>query len=142
MLELLHEAEERRGRRTSEGKGASSIDANGTTINDAPFLSGVQPTCNLRLRTSRILTVVRAAKPGDGRNSKLYWAACRFGELIAAGSATREIAQFMLLSAARYNGHVTKRGLAQTLRTIRSGLDRRTQASDPIFLDECEEAAS
>jgi hypothetical protein len=108
-----------------EGKGASqNIGHHSTTIRDAPSPYGVQPTRNLRLRTGHIMSVLQTAKPGDGRNAKLYWAACRFGELIAEGSVPREIAEFMLLGAARYNGHVAKHGADQTMATIRSGLDR------------------
>jgi hypothetical protein len=109
-----------------EGKGASQniVGERSPIFRDAPSPYGVQPTRNLRLRTSHIMSVLQTAKPGDGRNAKLYWAACRFGELIAEGSVPREIAEFMLLGAARYNGHVAKHGADQTMATIRSGLDR------------------
>jgi hypothetical protein len=93
--------------------------------NDAPLYSAPQPTLNLRIRTKRILDVVQTARAGDGRNAKLYWAARRFGELIAEGKVKRSVAEFMLLGVAHYNGHVAKRGLKQTEDTIASGLDHQ-----------------
>jgi hypothetical protein len=109
-----------------EGKGASFPGVDDLTQkNDAPFPSGVQPTRNLGMRTGRILNVVQKARAGDGRNAKLYWAARRFGELVAEGLVARSVAEFMLLGVARYNGHVAKRGIDQTKATIRSGLDHQ-----------------
>jgi hypothetical protein len=86
---------------------------------------GVQRTRHVGMRTQNILAVVMNAGPGDGRNGKLYWASRRFGELIAEGLVPRECAEIMLLSVARYNGHVAKRGLYQTKATIASGLDHQ-----------------
>jgi hypothetical protein len=108
-------------------------DSNGTKEtkeNDAPArtnLSGVQPTRNIRKRTDRVLNVVQSARAGDGRNKKLYWAARRFGEMIAEGLVVRKVAEFMLLGVAQYNGHVAKRGLKQTKDTIASGLDHEIE---------------
>jgi hypothetical protein len=102
-------------------KGVDSL-----TNRDAPCQSH---TRNVGLRTSRILTVLQTAKPGDGRNKKLYWAARRFGELIAEGLVSRKVAEFMLLGVAHYNGHVAKRGLKQTEDTIASGLDYQMGSS-------------
>jgi hypothetical protein len=117
----------REGKGASQTNGKSPADVWAAPSPSGVQLSGVQPTRNLRMRTGHILSVLQNARPDDGRNAKLYWAARRFGELIAAGSVTREIAEFMLLSAAQYNGHVAKRGLDQTVATIRSGLDHQIE---------------
>jgi hypothetical protein len=85
--------------------------------------AGVQKTRNVGARSQNILAVVMNAKAGDGRNKKLYWAARRFGELIAEGLVPRENAEIMLLSVARYCGTLAKRGLKQTNDTIASGLN-------------------
>jgi hypothetical protein len=92
MLMLLRESTERSGADWGETPLSKS----------APFRSEDQPTLpkttrNLGTRTSRIMTVLYNAGPGDRRNKKLYWAARRFGQLIAEGSMTREIAEEMLL---------------------------------------------
>jgi hypothetical protein len=104
----------------AKGKGASKTFETGRS-----GLSGVQRTRNVRMRTGKILGVVQRARAGDGRNAKLYWAARRFGELVAEGLVGREIAEDMLLGVARYNGHVAKHGRVQTDATIRSGLDHK-----------------
>jgi hypothetical protein len=116
-------AQERKGAFSPNGESNSNESHTNGKRENAPSPSIVQPTRNLRLRTSRILAVVQNAKPGDERNEKLYWAARRFAELIAEGFVTRKIAEAVLLSAAWYNGHVAKRGLKQTEDTIASGLD-------------------
>jgi hypothetical protein len=109
-----------------EDKGASL-----SREGDAPVSSGgVQLTRSVGQRTRYILDVVMNARAGDGRNARLYWAACRFAELVAEGLVRREAAETMLLSVAKYNGHVAKRGLAQTKATIRSGLNHQIAEKD------------
>jgi hypothetical protein len=107
-----------------------------TEKKDAASCFHAQPTRDLGTRTSRILKVVQFAKAGDQRNDALYWAACRFGELIAEGLVTAEIAETVLLGAARYNGHESKHGHKQTVDTIHSGLGRtpNTMAEDPTAI--------
>jgi hypothetical protein len=113
-------------------KGASpSLGSSGSSLGgDAPFAP--EPTRSVGSRATRILTVVQGARPGDGRNKKLHWGACRFAELIAEGVVKREAAEFMLLGVAKCNGHVAKHGLKQTKATIRSGLNstQSTQGLD------------
>lgn len=64
---------------------------------------------------------VRAAAVGE-RNSRLFWAACRAGEHIAAGRATQETATAALLDAARSVGLGDREAAA----TITSGIRRAT----------------
>jgi hypothetical protein len=110
-------------------KGASPSLPHGREANSNARSGGVQRTRHLGMRTHDILAVVMNAGPGDGRNKKLYWAARRFGELIAEGLVSRVSAEIMLLSVARYCGTVAKRGLKQTNDTIASGLNHPVSSS-------------
>lgn len=62
---------------------------------------------------------VAAGTAGD-RNGRLYWAACRAGELIAAGQASTEMIMEQLMSAAAAAG--LRGGEAEARRTITSGM--------------------
>jgi hypothetical protein len=79
------------------------------------------PTRNLTRRTQRILLVVEKAPVGV-RNAHLYWAACRFSEIVAEGVLSREVAKQVLLSAAQLCGLTRDDGIAATEKTIASGL--------------------
>jgi hypothetical protein len=79
------------------------------------------PTRNLTRRTQRILLVVEKAPVGV-RNARLYWAACRFSEIVAEGVLSREVAKQALLSAAQLCGLTRDDGIAATEKTIASGL--------------------
>jgi hypothetical protein len=79
------------------------------------------PTGNLTRRTQRILLVVEKAPVGV-RNARLYWAACRFSEIVAEGVLSREVAKQVLLSAAQLCGLTRDDGIAATEKTIASGL--------------------
>ena len=79
------------------------------------------PTRNLTRRTQRILRVVENAPVGV-RNARLYWAACRFSEIVAEGVLSREVAKQVLLSAAQLSGLTSDDGIAATEKTIASGL--------------------
>ena len=79
------------------------------------------PTRNLTRRTQRILRVVENAPVGV-RNARLYWAACRFSEIVAEGVLSREVAKQVLLSAAQLSGLTRDDGVAATEKTIASGL--------------------
>jgi putative DNA primase/helicase len=82
-----------------------------------------EPTINLCRRTERILRVVEDAKPGT-RNSRLYWAACRFGEIVAEGRLQLVVAEQLLRSAAHLCGLVRDDGARAVMATIVSGLRR------------------
>jgi hypothetical protein len=81
----------------------------------------LSPTRNLTRRTQRILRVVENAPVGV-RNARLYWAACRFSEIVAEGVLPREVAKQVLLSAAQLCGLIRDDGIAATEKTIASGL--------------------
>ena len=68
---------------------------------------------------------VAETPPGE-RNSVLFWAACRFGEVVAAGRITYEEAEDGLLDAAYQCGLVDDDGEYAVLATIGSGLDHET----------------
>jgi hypothetical protein len=57
--------------------------------------SPFEPTINLPRRTEHILRVVETAQPGT-RNARLFWAACRFGEIIAEGRLRPAVAEAVL----------------------------------------------
>jgi len=81
------------------------------------------PTINLCRRTDQILRVVEYAKPGT-RNDRLYWAACRFGEIMAEGRLKRGVAAQLLKSAAQICGLERDDGERAVVATILSGLRR------------------
>jgi hypothetical protein len=65
--------------------------------------------------------VVEMAPPST-RDARLFWAACRFGEIVAEGLLNPPLAEQVLTSAAHFNGLVRDDGLAQVKATIASGL--------------------
>ena len=79
------------------------------------------PTRNLTRRTQHILRAVENAPVGV-RNARLYWAACRFSEIVAEGVLPREVAKQVLVSAAQLSGLTRDDGVAATEKTIASGL--------------------
>ena len=102
-----------------EGAGRGGAYGAGGFLPPAPSRRSIQ---GIQKRVRRILQVVECARHGDGRNDKLYWAACRFSEMIADGVMPEAIAWKLLEGAARVCGHVAKHGLVQTRATIASGL--------------------
>jgi len=70
-------------------------------------------------RVRGLLSHVAAGAPGD-RNGRLYWAACRAGELAAAGRIEAEIVMEQLVSAALTAGIAG--GEREARRTVASGL--------------------
>jgi hypothetical protein len=85
------------------------------------------PTKNLIRRTGRILLVVENAPVGI-RNDRLFWAACRFAEIVAEGRLQLAVAEHLLLSAAQVCGLIRDDGLAQARSTIASGLRTGSRA--------------
>jgi len=84
--------------------------------------SEIEPTANLKLRSSYILNKVERARPGE-RNRLLFWGSCRHGEMIAEGRIKREIAERLLEGAARINGLWRDDGVDQVRATVRSGIE-------------------
>jgi hypothetical protein len=80
-----------------------------------------QPTRDLRKRTEAVLRIVEMAPPST-RNDRLFWAACRFGEIAAEGLLTLPVAEQVLIVAAYLNGLVRDDGIARVRATIASGL--------------------
>ena len=87
----------------------------------APLRGKPQQTRDLRKRTKSILRFVEMA-PTLTCNDRLFWAACRFGEIVAEGLLNPPVAGQVLTSAAHLNGLVRDDGLAQVRATIASGL--------------------
>jgi hypothetical protein len=83
----------------------------------------LEPTINLCRRTDHILRVVEDAEPGT-RNQRLYWAACRLGEIVAEGRLQLVVAEQLLRSAAHLCGLVRDDGARGVMATIASGLRR------------------
>lgn len=79
-------------------------------------------------RLESVLDFLLSSRPGDGRNGRLYWAACRLAELIAEDVLEPAAAEHALMRAAEENGHTGKHGEHQTRATIESGLRRRSAA--------------
>lgn len=75
-----------------------------------------------RERLEGVLSFLLEARPGDGRNARLFWASCRCAEMIAAGELDRSVAEQVLYRAAEECGHVSKHGDGPTRATIASGL--------------------
>ena len=82
---------------------------------------GVSTTRNLRKRTKHILRIVERAEEGT-RNNRLFWAACRFGEMVAEGVVREPVAVQLLESAATLCGLVVDDGRGRVRATIASGL--------------------
>ncbi len=89
----------------------------------ASCLTATGPTKNLMVRSARILSKVETAPVGT-RNKCLFWAACRFAEMIAEGVVTRRVAEAVLEAAASVNGLTRDDGLGAVRATIASGLKR------------------
>ena len=97
---------------------------------------GVSTTRNLRKRTEHILRLVERAEEGT-RNNRLFWAACRFGEMVAEGVIRETVAVQLLESAATLCGLVADDGMSRVRATIASGLERRrTCAGDLAMMEE------
>jgi hypothetical protein len=96
---------------------------------DAPGFRSTKPgastprnkTRNVQDRSAAILRVLETAPVGT-RNDRLFWAACRFGEMLAEGAIALEVAAQLLANAAGATGLVRDDGAAAVLATIRSGL--------------------
>ena len=81
----------------------------------------VEPTGNLKLRSTYILNKVERARVGE-RNRLLFWGSCRHGEMIAEGRIKREVAERLLEGAAKTNG-LWRDGAGDVRATIRSGIE-------------------
>jgi hypothetical protein len=92
---------------------------------DAPSGARMQPTRDLRKRTKHILRLVELAQPST-RNDRLFWAACRFGEMLNEGVIGRQVAEQLLTSAARLCRLQEDDGPEQVRATIASGLKTGT----------------
>jgi hypothetical protein len=78
-----------------------------------------------RRRVRELLNIV--VRTHEGRNDTLNRIAFIFRELIGAGVIAYDAAESLLLDAATLNGYVQKDGLADAVRTIRSGLGSQSQ---------------
>jgi hypothetical protein len=87
------------------------------------------PTQSVALRSKYLLRKVeQATPPSNGqpgeRNATLHWASCRHGNMIGEGSfKSREVAEHLLIEAAKVCGIWQDDGEEQCLATIRSGIE-------------------
>jgi hypothetical protein len=86
----------------------------------------LEPTRNIPRRVERILRVVETAPRGT-RNDRLYWAACRFAEIVAEGKLKPNVAEQLLSSAAWLCGLTPDDGKRAVEATITSGLRSRSR---------------
>jgi Bifunctional DNA primase/polymerase, N-terminal len=80
------------------------------------------PTLSVPLRSKHLLRSVENGEPGN-RNNLLHWSACRFGNMIGEGKMLRNVAEQLLVAAAKGSGLWREDGEAQCQATIKSGLD-------------------
>jgi hypothetical protein len=80
-------------------------------------------THNVQVRSKYILREVERAIVTN-RNKCLHWGAARFGNMIAEGVITQEVAEDLLVKAAKRNGLWKEDGAVQCLATIRGGIRR------------------
>ena len=99
----------------------------------APQAPVTQPTAYARTAIAREATAVRVAEPGT-RNSRLFSAAVRLGQLAGAGLLTEQDATAALLQAA--DPHIGVEGFttAEAMRAVSNGLGygRRRPRSVPV----------
>jgi hypothetical protein len=98
------------------------------------LLPGVQGRDWRRVRG--LLNTLVQKRPGDHRNQALNDIAFDFRELIGRGIVARDAVEQLLFMAADLNGHVQKRGVAQTWATIGSGLGPQTPGGPSIHDEE------
>jgi hypothetical protein len=83
-------------------------------------LPATEPTRNLKPRLDCIQRTVERAQRGN-RNACLFWAACRYAEIIAEGKLKPWVAMSLLVSAAMTNGLLKEDGRATCKATVLSG---------------------
>ena len=98
-----------------------AVDTPGRLVANRGGLRAVGTAVQPRLRG--VVEAVLNGTPGD-RNGPLFWAACRAGEMVAAGQLDQAAAEDVLLQAAVDAG--LRGGEAEARRTIASGLRRGT----------------
>ena len=97
----------------------SASGPNGARVH--PFTSGhLQSTRSVVLRSKYLLQSLERTIEGN-RHKMLYWTACRFGNMIGEGKMKVEVAEHLLIEAAKAN-HVWNDDPGNCLATIRDGL--------------------
>jgi hypothetical protein len=97
-------------------------DLAGPPRSPAAAVPGRRDSGRVTERLEGLVSFLLDAGPGDMRNARLYWCACRCAEMVAAGELNQAAAERMLFRAADENGHVAKHGAPATRATIASGL--------------------
>jgi hypothetical protein len=88
-----------------------------------PFTPGhLQATGSVVLRSKYLLQSLERTPEGN-RHKMLLWVACRFGNMIGEGKMKTEVAECLLVGAAKANG-LWKERPDNCLQTIRDGLRR------------------
>jgi hypothetical protein len=90
-----------------------------------PFIPGsnyLQATGNVILRSKQLIHDLERCPQGN-RHKLVFWTACRFGNMVAEGKIKTEVAERLLVGAAKMNG-VWKDDPENCLTTIRDGLRR------------------
>jgi hypothetical protein len=85
-----------------------------------PFTSGLEATGSVVLRSKYLLLKLERTAKGN-RHKMLYWTACRFGNMVGEGKVKPEIAEHLLIGAAKAN-HIWNDDPDNCLTTIRDGL--------------------
>lgn len=86
-----------------------------------PATTAAQPIGNVRNRVRGLLDKVLTSTPGE-RNGVLHWAACRFGELVAAGALSEAVAETLLTRAGEEVGLIPAEATATVTSGIRAGM--------------------
>jgi hypothetical protein len=80
----------------------------------------LQATDHPFLRSKYLILDLERCHPGN-RHNKLYWTACRFGNMVGEGKITTKVAEHLLIGATKANGLWGERP-DSCLQTIRDGL--------------------
>ncbi|MFZ2077445.1 MAG: bifunctional DNA primase/polymerase [Xanthobacteraceae bacterium] len=92
----------------------------------------VQTTGSVTLRSKTLILDLERTPVGN-RHKMLHWVACRFGNMIGEGRMTNEVAECLLVGAAKSNGLWRERpdNCLQTIRDgLRKGRDQWVQVRD------------
>jgi len=128
---------------------ARVIEAEAPTPQDYPKSTSLElPTCDRQRDASereRVyaenaladeIATLEILKPGDGRNAALNSAAHSLGTMVGAGWVDASSVTESLLRAATANGHTSKHGERQTIKTIESGLNAGIEKPRAPMVDE------
>jgi hypothetical protein len=97
--------------------GHDRVEVRPSTFHSAKPLQATNSTC---VRSKYLLLKLERTYPGN-RHKMLHWTACRFGNMVGESKMKIEVAEHLLIEAAKANGLWQERP-DNCLRTIRDGL--------------------